>query len=170
MEDQQKPPVKFIAYNYGLYLGLLGILNVVILYLINEERNTILSIVSLIATTIVYYYGISAYKKTNQNLLSVKDSLRVGLGMAVIGGIIGVIYTLFHYNIIQPDFTENLQEKAMLDAMEKNPNMSNAEIDVAEKMINIFTSQFFISTMYLIASLFFGFIISLILGLIMKRE
>lgn len=170
MEDQQKPPVKFIAYNYGLYLGLLGILNVVILYLINEEQNTILSIVSLIATTIVYYYGISAYKKTNQNLLSVKDSLRVGLGMAVIGGIIGVIYTLFHYNIIQPDFTENLQEKAMLDAMEKNPNMSNAEIDVAEKMINIFTSQFFISTMYLIASLFFGFIISLILGLIMKRE
>lgn len=170
MEDQQKPPVKSIAYNYGLYLGLLGIINVVILYLINEERNTILSIISIIATAIVFYYGILAYKKSNQNLLSVKDALKVGLGMAVIGGIIGVIYTLFHYNIIQPDFTENLREKAMLDAMEKNPNMSNAEIDVAEKMINIFTSQFFISTMYLVGSLFFGFIISLILGLIMKRE
>lgn len=170
MEDQQKPPVKSIAYNYGLYLGLLGILNVVILYLINEEQNIILSIVSLIATTIVYYYGISAYKKSNQNLLSVKDSLRVGLGMAVIGGIIGVIYTLFHYNIIQPDFTENLREKAMLEALEKNPNMGDNEIDMAEKMINIFTSQFFISTMYLVASLFFGFIISLVLGLVLKRE
>jgi preprotein translocase subunit YajC len=171
MEQQMKSSaVKSIAYTYGMYLGLLAILNTVILYILNEERNTILSIIGFIITVIIYIYGISAYKKMNENYLTIKESLKAGMGMAVIGGIIGSIYILFHYSFIQPEFIDNIRENAMITSIEANPNMTEEQLAMTEKMTNIFTSKFAIVTMYLIASLFFGFLISLIVGLIKKRE
>lgn len=171
MEQQSKSStLKSIAYQYGMYLGLIGILNTVILYILSEERNTILSIISFLITVIIYLYGISAFKKLNENYLTVKEALKTGMGMAVIGGVLGAIYILIHYSFIQPEFINSIRENAMVGAIEANPNMTEEQLAMTEKMTNIFTSKFAMVTMYLIASLFFGFIISLIIGLIKKRE
>ena len=37
--EAQKPSIKPIAYTYGFYLALLSILGIVILYVLNQERN-----------------------------------------------------------------------------------------------------------------------------------
>ena len=52
----------------------------------------------------------------------------------------------------------------------QNPNMTEDQLATATKMTNMFTSKFFMATMYLVASLFFGFLISLVAGAIMKKE
>jgi len=168
--ETQKPPIKPIAYTYGVYLALLSILGVVVMYIANLERNWISSVISLIITVIIYHYGIGEYKKRNSNLLSIKDALKVGLAMAVIGGIIAAIYVYIHYSFIQPEFVDNLREQSMLQMTEKNPDLSGDALDSAVKMMNFFTSPFFISTMVIISSLFFGLIISLIVGAIKKRD
>ncbi len=118
----------------------------------------------------IYYYGIKTYKENNGNYLSIKESIKVGLAMAVVGGLIGAVYAYLHYSFIQPEFIDAIREEAYNDMTSSNPNMRSEQLESATKMMNIFTSVFFLSTMTLIASMFFGLIISLITGAIMKKD
>jgi preprotein translocase subunit YajC len=168
--EHEKPPIKPIAYTYGIYLSLLTIASIIILYVLNEQQNWIISLISFLITIVVYYYGISKYKKENANVISLKDALKVGMGMAVISGVIAAIYAVLHYGIIAPEFIVGIKEKAMDDMLSQNPNMEGEALEMGTKMIDMFTSKFFMATMFLISSLFFGFIISLITGAIMKND
>ena len=168
--ETEKPSIKPIAYQYGLYLGLLSIIGLVIMYVANIEKSWIMSIISLILTIVIYVYGIKAYQKANYNFLSIKEAIKVGLGMAAVGGVIAALYTFIHYSYIQPEFFENIREQSYIEMTKKNPNMVGEQLDTALKMMNFFTSPFFMSTMILISSLFFGLIISLITGAILKKE
>ena len=168
--EHQKPSIKPIAYNYGLYLGLLSIAGIVILYVLNQEKNWIISAVSFIVSIVIYIYGIGKYKKENANVLSIKDALKVGMGMALIGGITAALYAVIHYGFIAPEFMEGVREKAMNDMLSQNPDMEGEALEMGTKMVNLFTSKFFMATMFLISSLFFGFLISLITGAIMKND
>ena len=168
--EHEKPPIKPIAYTYGVYLALLSISGIVILYVLNEQQNWVISLISFLITVVIYYYGISKYKKENANTLSLKDALKVGMGMAAISGVIAAIYAVLHYGLIAPEFVEGIREKAMDDMLSQNPNMEGEALEMGTQMIDMFTSKFFMATMFLISSLFFGFIISLITGAIMKND
>ena len=54
--------------------------------------------------------------------------------------------------------------------MERNPNMTGEQASQAMDMSSMFMTPAFFSLMSIIGSLFFGLIISLIAGLIMKQE
>lgn len=168
--DTEKPLIKPIAYTYGLYLGLLTVVGLVIQYVASLERNWAVSIISLALTIVIFYYGIKTYKTQNHNFLSIKEAIKVGLAMAVIGGVIAAAYAFVHYLYIQPEFVEGIREKAYQDMTAGTQNMSGEQLDTATTMMNIFTSPFFLATMILISQLFFGLIISLIMGAIMKKE
>ncbi|WP_299224521.1 DUF4199 domain-containing protein [uncultured Psychroserpens sp.] len=168
--ENEKPKIKPIAYNYGAYLGVLTAAGLIIQYVAGLERNWVVSVISIILTIIIYYYGIKTYKQQNTNYLSIKEAIKVGLAIAVIGGLIGAVYTYIHYSYIQPEFIEAIREQAYSDMTSQNPNMTEEQLATGEKMMNIFTSSFFMATMTLIFSLFFGLIISLITGAIMKKD
>lgn len=168
--ETEKPLIKPIAYTYGLYLGLLTIVVLVFQYITGLEKSWAVSITSLIITIVIFYYGIKSYKEKNHHFLSIKEAIKIGLAMAVIGGVIGAIYAVIHYSYIQPEFVEGIREKAYQDMTSGNQNLADEQLETANKMMNIFTSPFFLATMSLLFQLFFGFIISLILGAIMKKE
>ncbi len=168
--ENQSPSIKPIAFNYGIILALVSIIVLVIMYILNVEKSWPLSIGSMIATILVFVYGIKAYKKANGNLLSLKDAIKVGLAIAVIGGIIGAIYSYIHYTMIYPEFIEMTKETAYEQMMERNPNLTDEQATQAMEMSSMFMTPGFFSLMSIIGSLFFGLIVSLIAGLIMKKE
>jgi len=59
-------------------------------------------------------------------------------------------------------------DEAVLQMSEQN--MTESQQSQALEMTKMFISPWFFATMTLVSSLFFGFIISLITGLILKRE
>ena len=168
--ETTKPAIKPIAFTYGLYLGLLTIVGLVIAYITNLDKSWVLSGVSIVITILIYFYGIKTYKAQNGNMLSIKDAIKVGLAMAAVGGVIAAVYAFIHYSYIYPEFIDKIREQAYLDMTTKNPNMTQDQVDQASGMMNMFTSPFFMSTMTLIWSLFFGLIVSLITGAIMKKD
>lgn len=168
--EHEKPAIKPIAYTFGLYSGLLSIAGLVILYVLNIESHWILSVVSTIATIAIYFYGINTYKKLNANILSIKDGLKTGMGIALIGGIIAAIYAAIHYSFIMPEFLAGKKEEAIDTMMTQNPNMEGEALDTALGLIDITTSEAFIATMMILGSLFFGFIVSLIISAIIKND
>ncbi|WP_178984013.1 DUF4199 domain-containing protein [Winogradskyella helgolandensis] len=168
--ENDKPSVKQIAYNYGLYLALISIAVLIILYALNIESHWIASVISTAATIAIYYFGINAYKKLNSNLLSIRDGLKAGMGIALIGGIISALYAAIHYTYIMPEFLSGKKDEAIAEMMSQNPNMQGEQLDTAMNFIDITASTFFISTMMLLGSLFFGFIVSLIISAILKKD
>jgi hypothetical protein len=61
-------------------------------------------------------------------------------------------------------------EKAQEGMLERNPNMSEDEMNMGLKYVKMFTSPLMMSIMGLIYNLFFSVILSLIIAIFVKKE
>lgn len=168
--ENQPASIKPIAYTYGLYSALLSIAVLVVMYVANLDKSWILSGISFIGSILIFVYGIKAFKKANFNVLSVGQAVKVGLAIAVIAGVITALYSYVHYEYIYPEFIEMQKETAYQQMMERNPNLTDEQASQAMEMSAMFMTPTFFSIMSIIGSLFFGLIVSLIAGLIMRSN
>ncbi|WP_430907379.1 DUF4199 domain-containing protein [Maribacter sp. 2-571] len=157
---------------YGLILSAISVALGLILYSQNlhYERGWAVNLVSVIIMISVISIGIYQFKKANAGFLSLGQAMKVGLGIAVIAGIVGVLWQMVFMNVIEPDFMENVVERSKVEMIQQNPTLTDEQIAQGEKTIRMFTKPSVMAVMGLVASLFFGSIISLIAGLIMKKQ
>jgi amino acid transporter len=169
MENQQKP-TKQIMLNYGVILGFASILISVANYALGNAYNQDwkVSLLGFLVMAAIIVFGIKKYKEANGGLLSLGEGLKTGVGIALIGGVISIIYTIIFMTYIEPDFMENTMELARQKMMD-NPNMSEETIDAAINMQKKFSSPAMIAGFGLLWVAFLGFVISLIASLIMKK-
>ena len=97
METKQEI-LKPIAYKFGLFLGLVIIASLIIEPYITQK--IIVSILSFFATLLVFIFGIKKFKTNNANKISLVDTIKIGLAIAVIGALIAAIYTYTHLNYL----------------------------------------------------------------------
>ena len=168
--EHETAPIKPIAYTYGLYSALVSIAVLVIMYAANLDKSWILSGASFVLGVLILVYGIRAYKLSNANVLSVGQAIKVGLAIAVVGGVITAIYSYVHYEFVYPEFIEMQMDTAQEKMLEQNPNMTQEQVDQAMKMSSMFMNSTFFSLMSIVGSLIFGLIISLIAGLVMRSD
>ena len=71
---------------------------------------------------------------------------------------------------IYPEFIEMQKETAYEQMIEQNPSMTQEQIDQAMNISGMFMSPGFFSIMSVVGALFFGLIVSLIAGLIMRSD
>lgn len=171
MEHETTEAKKFVL-NYGVLLGILAVILGVIMYVTNAYLNPsfIYSVIGFLILIVVITLGIKAFKQENGGFLSLSEALKVGIGIAVIGGLISALWSFVLMTFIEPDFMAQTMEVTRNKMLETNPNMTEAQIDSAMEMGASFSSPWIIMAFSLIGNLFFGFIISLIAGLVMKRE
>ena len=111
METKQEI-LKPIAYKYGAFLGLVIIASIVIAPIIGQ--NIILTVFSFLTTLMVFILGIKKFKTNNENKISLVDTIKIGLAIAVIGAIIAAIYTYIHLNYLTEATTTTNYNYSML--------------------------------------------------------
>ncbi len=170
--ETQKTSIKNIAVTFGLLLALFSILTLVANYTIGDypDQSTWISVVSILATIAIIVFGIKKFKVTNGGFLSLGEAIKVGLAIAVISGIIVAIYNYIFMTVIEPDFVNQSLEVARTKMIEQNPDMTEEQMEMALNMSSKFMTPGIMSTFAILGSLFIGFIISLIAGLIMKQN
>ena len=171
METQQLSARKFIL-NYGLLLGVLSILVAVVMYVTNMyvEKSWITNVLGFVIMVVVIILGINEFKKSNGGFLSLGEAIKIGVGIALIASILGAIYQLIFINFIDPDFMERMMQMQFDSMIEQNPDMSKEQLDMAMEMGRKFSSPWITTAIAIVGSLLFGLIISLIAGLVMKKE
>lgn len=171
METQNTEAKKFVL-NYGILLGILSVIMGVIMYITNAYLNPsfIYSIIGFLLLIVVITLSIKAYKSENGNYLSLGEALKVGIGVAVIGGIITALWSFVLMNYIEPDYMAQMMDVSRDKMTEMNPNMTDAQLETAMEFNSKFSSPWIVMAFSLIGNLFFGLIISLIAGLIMKNK
>jgi len=170
MENQQTTS-KSIMLNYGLMLAVVSILVAVTNFAFGDvyKPHWSVQVLNAVITIVIIVLGLKKVKESNNGLLSLGESLKTGLGIALISGIIFIIYFYAFTNFIEPEYFVNQAKVAEATIIETYPNWSDEQIEGALEMNKKMSGFGMISAMIMIMSLFFGFIISLIAGLIMKR-
>lgn len=171
METQKLQARKFIL-NYGLILGVVTILISVVMYVTNSliEKNWIASVLGFVVMILAISYGINEYKKSNGGFLTLGEAIKIGVGIALISGIIGAIYQFIFMTYIEPGFLDQMMQVQFDNMIEQNPDMTEEQIEMSMEMGRKFSSPWITTAFQIVGSLFFGFIISLIAGLAMKKE
>ncbi|WP_339609741.1 DUF4199 domain-containing protein [uncultured Planktosalinus sp.] len=168
--ENQKKSFKQIVTTHGLYLALVSILLLVVMYVTNTNQNWAISLVSFALTVLILVYAIKTFKQQNENYLSLGEGLKVGVATAAIAGVLAGVYAYLHYSFIYPEYIDTVIDEARMQMAEQSQGMTEEQMEQALGFTESFTTPFMMATFSLIGSLFFGFIISLIASLIMKRE
>ena len=163
--------LKSIVINYALLLAGISIsFNLMLFFLdMHYQQSQASGIVGIVIMIGVIIYAFIQFKKNNEGFISLSESLKIGLGISAVAALIGVVYSFILSEFLDP----NLMQKAIDFQMEKmrieNPEMTQDQLENIRSMQEKFSGPLIRSAFQIIGSLFIGFIISLIGGLIVKK-
>ena len=171
MEVQKAKAGKFVL-NYGLLLGGILIVIGVIMYVTNYhlEPHWSFMLITFAAFIAVVIYGLKAFKAENGGFLSLGEAIKVAVGIGLIAAIIGGLWTILLATVIEPDYMVQMADIQREQMLEQFPEMTDAQIDNAMEMGAPFRSPWIAFASGLVMYMFFGLIIGLIAGLIMREK
>ncbi len=168
MEENQPKTGKF-SLNYGLILGLISVAFGIMLYTMDAHtsRDTTTQVIGIVIMIGVTFWGIYSFRKANNGYLSLSEALKIGAGIALVSGIIAVIYTALMANVIDPEFTTKVAE-IQKAADESAGTLSTEQIQQRyDGTINYFWISY---PVILIVNIIIGLAIGLVGGLIFKKQ
>ncbi len=168
--ENTPPSTGKYSLNYGLLLGAVGVAFQLMLYFVDahtDTQNPVVTVVNIVISVSVIFWGIFSFKKANGGYLKIGEALKLGAGIALIAGIIQVIYTIFLSNVLDPEFASKIMDMRMAEAAEQG-QMTSDQIEQAKEMGKKFF--WFGYPVMLIVSVIFGLIIGLVGGLIFKKS
>lgn len=166
MEENQPKTGKF-SLNYGLILGVIGVVFGLMLYSMDAHytQDTSSQVINIVITVAVIMWGIYSYKKANGGFLTIGEALKLGAGIALIAGIIGIIYILFLSNVMDTEFIEKLA-----DAQRAKGEEAGIPAEQLQQQYDGTVNYFWVSyPIILIFNIIIGLAIGLVGGLILKK-
>lgn len=160
------------AVKFGLALGIIGMILSIISNLsglTESPKASAISIPIMLAIYfLIFYLAFKAYRTDNKGM-SLGDALGLGALISVISGVLSGLFNLVYTKFIDPGMMDRMME-AQYEAME-GYGLSEEQIEQRLEMGQMLASNpVFGVAMAILGALCFGFIISLILGAIMKRD
>jgi hypothetical protein len=170
--ENNSSTLKSNILQYGFLLGGISVVFALMLFFLDMHytQESSVGIISIIITFAVIVLGQYNFRKDNNGFLSFGEALKLGVGIALISSIIGVTYQVLLVTVIDPDTIPKMITIAENQLYESYPEMSQEQIDQMLEMQNKFITPKMMAAFGLIGGVFIGFIISLITGLILKRN
>jgi membrane protein DedA with SNARE-associated domain len=170
MEEPTKISSKSTMITYGVLTAVSTIVIGVLNYAFGDiyEPHWSVNVISSVVMIAIIVLGIKKYKDGNNGLLSVGESIKLGLGIAIIAALIGMVYVYVFAKFIEPSFIDNVAEVQRVKMIEGNPNLPDEALETADKM----TKEYFFAFTFgfiVIFNLFIGLITGLITGLVIKK-
>jgi ABC-type multidrug transport system fused ATPase/permease subunit len=169
--EQNQPKTGKYALNFGLILGVISIVFSLMLYSLDMHYQGGFAVigVSLIITIVFIVIGMMQFKKANNGFMSFGQALKIGIGISLIGGIIGALFNQVLMNFIDPDTMTKAFEYQREQLMAAG-QLTAEQIDAQLEMGKSFATPLMQIAFGLVGSLFFGFILSLVPALILKKS
>ena len=166
---EQKSDFRRYAMICGLYIGIALIIYQVLLYLTNQDMNPSFGWITYVILTVGVFLSQTGYR---DNVLdgNIKYSTALGYGVSVMifAGIIQSLYTVVLYKYIDPSLLDkmgSMQEDIMI-----KEGISNDQIEQMSGIMSKFRSPLFLVFSNLFGYAIYGFIISLITSIFVKKE
>ncbi len=158
--------------SYGVMLGIASIILSVLNYSFGNiyKPHWAFNVLGPLLFIGFIIYGIKAFKLSNEGFLKLSQAIKIGLGIAIIAGIISGLYQFVFMNYIEPDYMTKVAEVQEQMMYEKFPDMDEAIIEKQLEITQKFSNPGIMVAFTIAGSLIMGLIISLIAGLFMKKD
>ena len=168
MENQVNS--KNLIVNKGVTLGVAMVLFSLIMYATGNhlEPHWSSSVITSALFIGIIILGIKSFRSENGGFLSWGQGVKIGVGIAIIAGLINVIYSYIFMSFIEPDFMNQMMEIQNQAYLDKG--MTEEEIEMANKMGEAFQSPGIMAAMGIIMYAIGGFVVSAIVAAIMKKS
>jgi hypothetical protein len=181
MEDQkpadenvamsQKPSNVNVSLINGLYLGAVLIVYSLILYVAGFPRDNWLQYISYLFMVIGVVLAIKQWRdKYNNGFLTYGQAFSNGFLTILFAGILTSVYIFVFFQFIAPEEITKMAETTEERMYQKNPNMSEADIEMGMKYATMFMKPWLMSILGLFFNALAGLIISAIVSIFMKKE
>ncbi len=159
------------ALRYGLITGMLLIVYSLILYILEVDMQSGAQYASILILLIMSIVAVTNWRdKHNDGNLSYSQGLGTGTLVALYSGILASIYTFIFLKFIDPGMVQEIVDMAEQKMYEQNPNLTSEQAEIALSWTRKMTSPGAMSVMGLIGNVFWGFILSLIYSIFLKKE
>lgn len=160
------------ALRYGLIYGIILVVFAIMLYTMDMhyQNSTPSTVVNILIGVGGILWGMLAYKKDNGGFISLSQSLKVGVAIALVGSLVGIIYGVVLTEFIDPTTMDKALEFQKQQMLSQNPEMSVEQANQFVDMQKKFSSPLIRSAFGLLFGIFFGFIVALISGLVIKKN
>jgi hypothetical protein len=174
MENKVKPNKSHLQF--GVFFGLILVFLFVVVYVaqidVIKDRaiGTSVSFLNYLFLPVLFVYlACSHFKKNNNSFISFVECLKVGVSVVFIGGLIFATFNVI-FNLIFPDYIQEILSQTRQVMLQQNPELTSEQVEMALSMTKKFSSPFFATPILLAIFTFLGFIYSLIIGLIVRKE
>lgn len=155
---------------YGAILGVLSAIFSFMLYTMDMhyQGGAFVTIVSIVLSTALYAVAMYQFRNANNNLMSFWQGVKIGVGVAVISGIIVILFNILLTKVIDPDTMTkamNFQREQLIESTE----MTIEQIDAQLEMMQQFQTPAIQAAFGLLFSVIFGFILSLLPAAFLRR-
>ncbi|UCE69650.1 MAG: DUF4199 domain-containing protein [Flavobacteriaceae bacterium] len=164
--EANPPKTGKFSLNYGLILGGLGVIFGLMLFMsdAHTSQSPVNSIISIVMSLGVIFWGILNFRKANEGFLSIGEALKLGAGIALVAGIVSVLYVMILSNVLDPDFPSKVMDARLADvAGDFTPEQLQQQKEMGLKF------WWFGYPVILIVNIIIGLIIGLVGGLIFKK-
>jgi hypothetical protein len=156
------------ALNYGLILGGISVVYSILLWVLGQFMNKPLGYVGLLFTIGVMFYGTKEYRdKHLGGFMTYGKAFTSNFLIGLYSAIIGTIFSFILFKYLDPKLIETIKETAIDTAMQKNPSMSQEQL---ESSMSFFMSPIFITISALLGGAFFAAILALLVSIFHKKE
>ncbi len=157
-------------YRFGLIAAAIGIVFSLMLHFMDMTYNqsSIIQTVQILIPTSLAVIAILTFKKDNGGFLSIKESIKLGVGVFLVSGIIGLIYFAIFINAIEPDFITNTAQLQADALREAKPELDESIIQMQQENTENF---FYVGFAFiLIINVIIGLVVGLATGLFAKKS
>lgn len=169
MEENQPNTGKY-ALTYGSIYGGMLVIFVLMLFSVDMhyQGGAMVVVISVLLAIAAIVFGMLQFRKANGGFMTLSQAMKVGVGIALVGGIIGIIFNQVMSNVIDPEMLNKAME-FQKEALLENTKMTPDQVDAQMEMGKSFSTPGIQIAIGLVFSLVSGLIYSLIAGLILKR-
>ena len=172
MFTKTKKSIRDFILHYGNILGLVSVVFALMIFFLDlhyAQENSI-NLVNYGISVSVIIIALLDYRKTSAGILSLGDSIKIGIGIFLISAIYISIYTVILINFLDTETLTKSLEVTEMKILEQNPEISEEQLDQILSFQEKFSTPFVIITVLITFSLISGFFSSLILGLVFKKS
>ena len=158
---------------YGVILGVATIIYTFSFKLLDPSGNK-LTIARLFALLFItfgsIFLGLIVFKKNNDGYISLKEALKISIGIALIGGLISVLWEILRIHVVDTGIIDQYNENHFKRAAENSIEFIQEDLDRRISIVQPYRSPLIMVSRRMVEHLSHGIVIGFILGLFIRKK
>jgi hypothetical protein len=165
---EEKTSTARVALKYGVLGSVVIMVYSTILNVSGLSQNKVLSFLSFVFMLVAIILAMKDFKEKNSGFMSYGEGLGLGSLTSAVMGLLSSAFTMFYIQFIDNTLLAQGLDKVRVDM--ESRGMDDAQIDQAMELSQKFMSPGVVFVMGVVGYVVMGFIVSLIIAAIMRKE